>query len=187
MIPNLITIVRLYLVPVSVMLIVMHEWQAAFLAFVLAGLSDAADGLIARHFDMKTELGAYLDPIADKTLLVSCFITLSIIGEVPAWLTIAVVFRDLLIVGAVILCWVLEKPMPIRPLMISKINTTVQLLFIGAILGTHAYGAGGAVPMVDSWERSAALLVAGLTLASALAYLAQWLRHLGPDEHEDLF
>ena len=88
MIPKLITILRLFLVPVSVMLIVMHEWQAAFLAFVLAGLSDAADGLIARHFDMKTELGAYLDPIADKTLLVSSFITLSIIGEVPAWLTL---------------------------------------------------------------------------------------------------
>ena len=187
MIPNLITILRLFLVPISVMLIVMREWQAAFFAFMLAGLSDAADGLIARHFDMKTELGAYLDPIADKTLLVSCFITLSIIGEVPAWLTITVVFRDLLIVGAVILCWVLEKPMPIRPLMISKINTTVQLLFIGAILSIHAYGLGMALSTVDLWERSAALVVAGLTLASALAYLAQWLRHLGPDQREDLF
>ena len=187
MIPNLITIVRLFLVPVSITLVVMREWEAAFIAFLVAGISDAADGLIARHFDMKTELGAYLDPIADKTLLVSCFITLSIIGEVPAWLTIAVVFRDLLIVGAVILCWVLEKPMPIRPLMISKINTTVQLLFIGSIMGSHAYGVWRAVPEVDFWERSAALLVAGLTLASALAYLAQWLRHLGPDQREDLF
>jgi len=187
MIPNLITIVRLLLVPVSITLVVMREWEAAFIAFLVAGISDAADGLIARHFDMKTELGAYLDPIADKTLLVSCFITLSIIGEVPAWLTIAVVFRDLLIVGAVILCWVLEKPMPIRPLMISKINTTVQLLFIGSILGSHAYGLWRPVPEVDFWERSAALLVAGLTLASALAYLAQWLRHLGPDQREDLF
>jgi cardiolipin synthase len=187
MIPNLITIVRLFLVPVSITLVVMREWEAAFIAFLVAGISDAADGLIARHFDMKTELGAYLDPIADKTLLVSCFITLSIIGEVPAWLTIAVVFRDLLIVGAVILCWVLEKPMPIRPLMISKINTTVQLLFIGSILGSHAYGLWRPVPEVDFWERSAALLVAGLTLASALAYLAQWLRHLGPDQREDLF
>jgi len=187
MIPNLITIMRLFLVPVSITLVVMREWEAAFIAFLVAGISDAADGLIARHFDMKTELGAYLDPIADKTLLVSCFITLSIIGEVPAWLTIAVVFRDLLIVGAVILCWVLEKPMPIRPLMISKINTTVQLLFIGSILGSHAYGLWRAVPEVDFWERSAALLVAGLTLASALAYLAQWLRHLGPDQREDLF
>ena len=187
MIPNLITIVRLFLVPVSITLVVMREWEAAFIAFLVAGISDAADGLIARHFDMKTELGAYLDPIADKTLLVFCFITLSIIGEVPAWLTIAVVFRDLLIVGAVILCWVLEKPMPIRPLMISKINTTVQLLFIGSILGSHAYGLWRPVPEVDFWERSAALLVAGLTLASALAYLAQWLRHLGPDQREDLF
>ncbi len=187
MIPNLITILRLFLVPVSVMLIAMHEWQAAFFAFLLAGISDAADGMIARHFDMKTELGAYLDPIADKCLLVSCFITLSIIGHVPVWLTIAVVFRDLLIVGAVILCWVLEKPMPIRPLMISKINTTVQLLYIGAILGTHAYQVWLDVPMVDIWERPAAQLVAGLTLASALAYLAQWLRHLGPDQSEDLF
>lgn len=187
MIPNLITIMRLFLVPVSITLVVMREWEAAFSAFLLAGISDAADGLIARHFDMKTELGAYLDPIADKTLLVSCFITLSIIGEVPAWLTIAVVFRDLLIVGAVVLCWVLEKPMPIRPLMISKINTTVQLLFIGAILGSHAYGLRPGVAVVDDWERSAAVLVAGLTLASALAYLAQWLRHLGPDQHEDLF
>jgi cardiolipin synthase len=77
--------------------------------------------------------------------------------------------------------------MPIRPLMISKINTTVQLLFIGAILCIHAYGLGMAVSTVDLWERSAALVVAGLTLASSLAYLAQWLRHLGPDQREDLF
>lgn len=187
MIPNLITLLRLFLVPVSVMMIAMHDWQSAFLAFVVAGVSDAADGLIARHFNMKTELGAYLDPIADKALLVSCFITLSVVGEVPVWLTIAVVFRDLLIVGAIILCWVLEKPMPIRPLMISKINTAVQLLFIAAILGNHAYGRWIDVPIADFWERPAALVVAGLTLASALAYLAQWLRHLGPDRQEDLF
>jgi cardiolipin synthase len=187
MIPNLITIVRLFLVPLTVMAMATREWSMAFSAFVVAGVSDALDGFIARHFNMKTELGAYLDPIADKSLLVSAFVTLSIIGEVPAWLTISVVFRDLLIVGAIILCWVLEKPMAIRPLMISKINTAVQLAYIGAILGFHAHEALSVRLLGPEWERWAAIMVAGLTFVSALAYLAQWLEHLGPDQKEDLF
>lgn len=187
MIPNLITLLRLFLVPVTVMMIATGQWKLAFVAFLVAGISDAADGLIARQFNMKTELGAYLDPIADKALLVSCFMTLSIVGIVPVWLTIAVVFRDLLIFGAIILCWVLEKPMPIRPLAISKVNTAVQLVFIGAILAHHAYGLGAERLLGSDWQDWLAYCVSGLTLASALAYLGQWLRHIAPDQQEDLF
>src|SRR5690242_17802529 len=102
-IPNLITIGRLLLVPFVVAMITREEWGLAFLGFAVAGLSDAIDGFIARRFEMRSELGAYLDPVADKALLVSIYITLAVVGVLPAWLAIVVVSRDLMVVGAVVL------------------------------------------------------------------------------------
>jgi len=105
MIPNLITIGRLVLVPFVVAMIVQKDWDLAFFAFVLAGLSDAVDGFVARRFDLRSDLGAYLDAIADKALLVSIYVTLAIVGVIPSWLAIVVVSRDIMIVGAIELPW----------------------------------------------------------------------------------
>ena len=110
-IPNSLTLGRIVLVPLVVWLIITHEMLPAFLLFLLAGLSDAADGFLAKRYGWNTELGAYLDPIADKALLVSIYVTLGLAGQLPAWLVIAVVSRDILIVGAVVLSWMLSRPL----------------------------------------------------------------------------
>jgi cardiolipin synthase len=171
--PNIITVGRLMLVPVTVALITAGRWPEAFAAFTFAGLSDAVDGFIARHFDLRTELGAYLDPLADKALLVSIYIALSLDGVLPRTLVILVVSRDLMIVGAVIVSWVLEKPVEIRPLLVSKLNTTAQITLACAVLGARAFGLS-----LDGWVPALQWIVAALTIASMAAYLDQWLRHM---------
>ena len=122
-IPNLITLGRVILVPVVFWLLLTGELKAAFLVFVVAGISDAVDGFLAKRFNWETELGAYLDPIADKLLIVCIFIALGVTGRLPSWLVIMVVSRDVLIVIAVVLSWLLGNPTPMKPLAVSKINT----------------------------------------------------------------
>lgn len=173
MIPNLITIGRLVLVPFVVAMIVQKDWDLAFFAFVLAGISDAVDGFIARRFDLRSDLGAYLDAIADKALLVSIYVTLAIVGVIPSWLAIVVVSRDIMIVGAIVLSWLMDNPVPIRPLFLSKLNTTAQIAFAALILGASAFDFG----LID-WIGVLSFGVAALTAASAAAYLAQWLGHM---------
>lgn len=171
--PNLITIARLILVPLVIVMIVNARWDEAFFLFVAAGVSDAIDGFIAKRFDMKSELGAYLDPLADKALIVSIYITLAIIGIIPVWLVIVVVSRDLMIVTAVILSWLMEKPVTIAPIVVSKLNTAAQLVFAALVLGSKSFGIDASVVMPV-----AQITVAVLTLASMGAYLALWLRHM---------
>src|SRR6204780_2443317 len=116
--PNLITLARLGLVPVVIAMIAAERWQGACILFILAGVSDAIDGWLAKSFNLRTELGAYLDPLADKALLVSIYVALSVYGAVPSWLTIAVVARDVMIIGALIISWLMNRPVAIRPLWI---------------------------------------------------------------------
>ncbi len=130
--PNLITIGRILLVPVTVWLIINHQYLLALLAFLAAGISDGVDGYIARRFNQRSELGAYLDPIADKALLVSIYVSLAILEVLPTWLAIIVVTRDVLIVGAVVLAWVMGRPLDMKPLWISKVNTVAQIVLRGA-------------------------------------------------------
>jgi cardiolipin synthase (CMP-forming) len=172
-IANLLTILRFCLVPIVVVSIVNKEWTIALVLFVVAGVTDAVDGFIARHFDMRTELGAYLDPLADKALLVSIYITLAIAGMLPAWIAILVVSRDVMIVGAVIVSWLVENPVEINPLKLSKANTLAQISFAALTLTALAFAAP--MPMV---QQAGLWIVAALTLASMAAYLATWFRHM---------
>lgn len=166
--------VRLFLVPVIVAMITGGRWVEAFAVFLLAGLSDALDGWLAKTFSLQTELGAYLDPVADKMLLVSIYVALAITGAVPAWLTILVVSRDIMIIGAILISWVLDKPVRVAPLFVSKVNTAVQLAFATWVLAERAFGwTPGPVTTV------AVATVAALTLASAAAYLGPWIKHMG--------
>lgn len=177
-IPNFITIGRLIIVPLVIMMIVQGSWDVAFLLFVVAGLSDAVDGFIARRFDMRSELGAYLDPLADKALLVSIYVTLAIVGIIPAWVAILVVSRDIMIVSAVVLSWVLDNPVEMRPFLVSKLNTFAQIAFAAALLAAKAFGA-----TLGMWFELSLWTMAALTLASAGAYLAFWIRHMaGQDD-----
>ncbi len=128
-IPNLITVLRILLVPVVVWAIATGRMQLAFLLFLAAAISDAVDGFLAKRFGMKTELGAYLDPLADKVLIVSIYVTLGITGVIPLWIVILVVSRDFMILGAIILSWVVDRPVEIRPHPVSKFNTGVQIFY----------------------------------------------------------
>jgi cardiolipin synthase len=176
-IPNSITLGRIVLVPLVVWLIIDQEMLAAFVLFMLAGFSDAADGFLAKRYGWHTELGAYLDPIADKALLVSIYVTLGLAGYLPVWLVIAVVSRDILIVGAVLLSWVLSRPLLVHPLLISKVNTAAQIVLAALILAELGLGLG-LEEFVGVW-----IWVTGvLTILSAGAYFWAWLRHMASYE-----
>jgi cardiolipin synthase len=172
-IPNLITLGRVILVPIVFWLLVSGQTKLAFFAFVLAGVSDAVDGFIAKRFGLSTELGAYLDPLADKLLLVSIFVALGVMGALPSWLVIAVVSRDILIVVGVMLSWLLDHPIRIRPLAVSKLNTVAQIVLAGTVLADDGFGLGlETLRFVLVW-------IAGvLTIASLAVYLRAWLRHM---------
>jgi len=172
-IPNLITLGRIFLVPVVVWAIASNTMWFAFVLFLVAGVSDAVDGFLAKRFNMTTELGAYLDPLADKALIVSIYLTLGINGDIPRWLVILVVSRDILIVGGIILSWLLGNPLKIKPLWVSKLNTTAQIAFACAVLGSLGFKLN--VPNLTLVLMG---LVAVLTLLSIAAYLVEWVRHM---------
>jgi len=145
----------------------------AFVLFVAAGVSDAVDGYLAKRFHMTSELGAYLDPLADKALIVSIYLTLGINNLIPRWLVILVVSRDILIVGGIILSWLVGNPLKIKPLVVSKLNTVAQIVFACVVLGSLGF----AIP-ADTFILVLMGLVAVLTLLSVAAYLAEWVRHM---------
>ena len=174
--PNLITVGRLFLVPLIIWFISDGSFGAAFVVFVVAGISDGVDGFIARQYNLRSRLGTYLDPIADKVLLVSVFLSLTFIDEMAGWLTVMVVSRDIFIIGGVMLGWIMDRPIEVKPLIISKINTAGQIILAALALGNLAFDAGlGLVTDVLVW------LVGVLTVASAAAYLVDWIRHMAQD------
>ena len=168
--PNLITLARLLCVPLAIWLIVEARFGFAFWVFVAAGVSDALDGWIAKRWDQRTPLGALLDPIADKALLAAVYITLGFAGELPSWLVILVVLRDLLIVGGYLLSHGADAP---QPLFISKVNTLVQIALVGFVLARLGLG------IDDEWLTSILVAIAGVTTVwSGLSYLVRWARFL---------
>lgn len=169
--PNLITLSRLLAVPVMVWLIVDGYLLAAFWLFVAAGISDALDGLVAKHLDAETELGRFLDPLADKALLVSVYVALGYQGHLEIWLVILVVFRDALIVGGAMLFQTLTQSLTMQPLSISKINTTAQIILAGVILaGLGAVIDFGILIPILTYG------VAVTTVASGVIYVVMWTR-----------
>lgn len=172
--PNLITIARILLVPVMVWAIASNQMAIAFVLFVVAGLSDGVDGFLAKRFGMTSELGAYLDPLADKVLIVSIYVSLGITEAIPRWLVILVVSRDLLIIGGVMLAWILGNPMTVKPLVVSKFNTLAQIVLAGVVLAALGFGFDGRLAILLLM-----VLVAVLTLLSIGFYLREWVRHMG--------
>jgi cardiolipin synthase len=178
-IPNYITIFRFILVPFIVMALLSGYVGAALIGFVIAGISDGIDGLIARRYNQGSELGAYLDPIADKLLLVSLFVVLGFVKELPVWLVVIVVSRDIFIIGAVLLGAVIGKPLEMRPLLVSKANTAFQIILVSVTLADIAFEFSlTGSRMVLVW------IVALLTAASATAYLMTWTKHMAGYEQE---
>jgi cardiolipin synthase (CMP-forming) len=172
-IPNLITLGRIILVPIVVWAITSGQMLAAFVLFLAAGISDAVDGFLAKRLQMTSELGAYLDPLADKALIVSIYVSLGIAGALPIPLIILVVSRDIMIVSGFMLSWLVGKPMPVRPLPVSKANTVAQIVLPTLVLAEHGFGFDAAF---------LATIIMGvvviLTLLSIAFYLAEWIRHM---------
>lgn len=158
--PNLLTVLRMVLIPVFVSLLYYHRFTWALVVFITAGVTDGLDGLFARRFDQKSQLGRILDPIADKLLLVTSFVVLSLkaLGPVPPpnhypvpfWVTVAVISRDVFIIVGAAAINIVTGFRGFRPSMLGKINTTVQILAIVAILVAliYPYGSGYYLPTV---------------------------------------
>jgi cardiolipin synthase len=169
--PNLITLTRLMSVPLTIWLIVGEQFAVAFWVFVAAGISDALDGFIAKRFDCRTRIGALLDPAADKALLSSVYVALGIAGQLPDWLVILVVFRDVTIIGGFVLIQTIAAPRKFDPLYISKINTLMQITLVGYVLAGLGFG------FVDGAVTEALVAVTALTtVLSGMSYLVRWAR-----------
>jgi cardiolipin synthase len=166
--PNLITLGRLCAVPLAFWLIIDRAMAAAFGLFVVAGASDAVDGWLARRTG-GSRLGAMLDPVADKALLVTMYVTLAAVNALPSWLATLVVFRDTVIVGGVLVLGLLGHPVTIRPLFVSKVNTVLQILLVALTLFLTGFGL--ASPAANTAALALVWTVAATTLASGVAYV----------------
>lgn len=178
-IPNLLTLLRIAATPVLIMLLKYEMFPGALLLFVLAGVSDGLDGYIAKRFHYETRLGAILDPIADKVLLVSCFIVLTVMNYLPFWLLVVVVFRDIVIVAGYIVLVILEGGVNMSPSRLSKLNTVFQICLVAAVLVKLASGVSLAwvIPV----------LIAAVTATSILSgvhYVWVWAFRRHAPEHD---
>lgn len=174
-IPNLLTILRILLIPCFLILLTDDRPGLALVVFALAGLTDGLDGAIARLTDSKTRLGAYLDPLADKALLLSAFIALAFMGAVPRWLTVLVISRDVLILAGYVLLFVIaDQAMEVRPSVMGKLSTFFQLTAVCFVLFDLQYSA----PSVARVLPVSFSLAGAVTAASGLQYLYRGLAWL---------
>ncbi len=167
--PNIISFGRLCAVPLAFWLVIDHRLAAAFVLFLLAGASDAIDGWLARRNGGGNTVGAVLDPMADKALLVTMYVTLAAVREMPDWVAILVVFRDAVIVGGVLILTILGLPVAIRPLFVSKVNTVLQIVLVALTLFLAGFGV--AAPAAAVALEALTWAVAASTLGSGTAYV----------------
>jgi cardiolipin synthase (CMP-forming) len=163
---NLLTLARLLCVAPLVWLVRGGDYHAAALVFVAAALTDAADGYVAKRYNQITPLGAVLDPVADKLLMDSLFLTLAFGGHLPAWLALLVIGRDLLMVFGTLTLRLLAGRFRVEPLLVGKLSTFFQIVLGGTVLLGLSV-----VPGLLAWVQPLLLVTAGLVVASALSYV----------------
>jgi len=174
-IPNLITILRVVLAPIFIIYIINDRILGSLIIFLIASISDALDGFIARIFHQKSDFGAYLDPMADKILLVSAYITLAVLKMIPPWLAILIISRDVIILLGVLILYMNRHPLKVHPSLLSKSTTCLQ---IGTILMILSSG----YLTIESIKIYAFWVTAGLTIGSGLQYIRTGLIILTKDE-----
>ena len=167
--PNLITLARVALAPALVIVLNDRDYRLALAIFVIAGVSDGLDGFIAKRFNYQSRFGAILDPMADKVLLVSAYVMLTVLQHLPLWLVIVVAFRDLLIVGGYVVYTSLYGPVHMRPSWLSKLNTFMQIALVVIVLTEQAIGVS--YPGVIAAFVYAVLIT---TVGSGIHYLWAW-------------
>ena len=168
-IPNFITLVRIAMVPVFILVLLEERYLAAMILFLIAGITDGLDGYVAKRYHLVTRLGAILDPVADKLLLISAYILLTILGHVPMWLLLSIVFRDLLLVNGFIIHTAIFGPLQMKLSLLSKVNTVFQIILIVSIL-TEQAGADILVAVTNVLI----LAVMVTTVGSCLHYIWIW-------------
>jgi cardiolipin synthase len=163
--PNILTLIRVLLAPVFVILIINKRFEGALLAFAIAGVTDGLDGLIARLTHQRTELGAYLDPIADKLLTFAAFISLAIIEMIPSWLVVIVITRDIIIMVGFLVMFLTNYRPKINPSFLSKMTTTFQIITILFAL------LAGLFPVVQQLSTLAYYVTGIITILSGSQYV----------------
>ena len=173
-VPNILSALRLIAAPFTAYLIVHRSDTAALCIFGMAGLSDALDGFLAKRYSLTSRFGEWLDPAADKLLMLASFVTLTAIGAVPLWLTVLVIGRDAAIVLGIAAARLVDAPLRIAPLIVGKASTVVQVVFIALVLLLLA--ANLDIPWLVT---AGCVVVAFFTLWSFLAYAVVWLQAVG--------
>lgn len=168
-IPNLLTIFRISLVPIFVIFVIHNDLWRALIIFILAGITDGLDGFIARLLNQRTVVGAYLDPIADKMLLMSAYIGLAFKDMLPSWLSVIVVSRDVIILAGIAIISLMGKGTDIRPSIASKFTTVFQILTIMIIL----------YPFPIFYIRIFIPITAVLTILSGIQYMYRGIKIMG--------
>jgi len=161
----MLTIMRILLTPLFVIFLLRDMFSFALLVFSIAAVSDGLDGLLARYFNQYSVLGAYLDPIADKLLLVSAFVSLAVLKIIPPWLTVIVISRDIMIVIGILIFAMTDIPIEMKPSLVSKCTTVAQLFTIFLTLLDPQ------LPGVLIIKQSLFWITAGLTITSGLHYI----------------
>ena len=179
-VPNLITTMRLILAPIFIIYLINDQLLSALVVFVIAGVSDGLDGLVARIFDQKSKLGAYLDPLADKLLLVAAFVVLSVRGFLPPWLTVLVISRDVMILLGVLVLFLNRLEFKIKPTIVSKITTCLQFVTVIAVLSKD-YITKDYIPYSQKLYFYLFCLTALFTISSGLHYIHYWFRMTGEE------
>ena len=169
--PNAISMMRIVLVAPILVLILQGRFGGALMLFWLAGFSDGLDGYLAKRFDWHTRLGALLDPIADKLLVAGMFVTLAYTADIPVWLAVVVISRDIVIVAGAIAYNYFVRPLQGEPTRVSKLNTALQLLFLLFVLSRAGYG----------WPDQISITVLGASVLitvviSGIDYVWSWSR-----------
>jgi len=176
-IPNILTLVRILLTPLLIIFLLKKLFTMALLVFAMAGISDALDGFIARYFNQRTVLGAHLDPLADKLLLLSSYISLAVLKIIPGWLAVIVIARDVIIILGIAVLTITDKPLKIKPSTISKCTTAIQLVTIFFVLLRPDVTHFGTFQISLFWT------TAILTIASGLHYIYIGMNQLQENSH----
>ena len=174
-IPNFLSLLRIILVPVIVIFLIQESYTKALIIFVIAGLTDALDGAVARLLKKQTELGSFLDPLADKILLSTCFIALAIFNLIPSWLAVIVISRDFIILLGIATLSLMSVTYEIKPIFVSKVTTTLQIatVFFALLIKANNFEiVSFNLIMILSW------LTALFTIISGLIYIIKGIKFI---------